>query len=220
MSDETDNRCEYLSGTIGAELHCAHWHAADDAEFAGDRASAECCWCGDHEDGSGTCPGPSISRFAWCAVPSHWHDEIIGGTHDGGLPEDPSTPCMTAAEVARGELAAENERLHALTEGDPTSIYAETADLRAWKESAMSVLAEWDRVHDALGRPGPLGRSLALNTLAEVERLVAENARLREAIATHRRDTETVDQYGTADYDYDNVNADLWASLSETEGEQ
>ena len=52
MSDETDNRCEYLSGTIGAELHCAHWHAADDAEFAGDRASAECCWCGDHEDGS------------------------------------------------------------------------------------------------------------------------------------------------------------------------
>lgn len=135
MSDETDNRCEYLSGTIGAELHCAHWHAADDAEFAGDRASAECCWCGDHEDGSGTCPGPSISRFAWCAVPSHWHDEIIGGTHD----------------------------------------------LRAWKESAMSVLAEWDRVHDALGRPGPLGRSLALNTLAEVERLSAENARLREA---------------------------------------
>lgn len=45
----------------------------------------------------------------------------------------------------------------------------------------MSVLAEWDRVHDALGRPGPLGRSLALNTLAEVERLSAENERLREA---------------------------------------
>ena len=80
------------------------------------------------------------------------------------------------------EASDEIERLHALTEGDPTSIYAETADLRAWKESAMSVLAEWDRVHDALGRPGPLGRSLALNTLAEVERLVAENARLREAL--------------------------------------
>lgn len=80
------------------------------------------------------------------------------------------------------EASDEIERLHALTEGDPTSIYAETADLRAWKESAMSVLAEWDRVHDALGRPGPLGRSLALNTLAEVERLSAENERLREAL--------------------------------------
>ena len=177
MSDETSDRCEYLPGTIGAELHCAHWHAADDAEFAGDRASAECCWCGDHEDGSGTCPGPSISRFAWCAVPSHWHDEIIGGTHD----------------------------------------------LRAWKESAMSVLAEWDRVHDALGRPGPLGRSLALNTLAEVERLSAENARLREALRqvheiANRSDLWTEE---VVERVIDRVSDALAAaSLSETGGEQ
>ena len=57
--EPTQTCCEWLPGTIGAETHCAHWHAADDPEFAGDRASAACCWCGDHEDGSGSCPGPS-----------------------------------------------------------------------------------------------------------------------------------------------------------------
>ena len=82
------------------------------------------------------------------------------------------------------DAADELERLHALTEGDPTSIYAEAGALRG-----------------------------------EVDGLRAENERLREAIAAHRRDTQTVDQYGTADYDYDDVNGDLWASLSETGGE-
>ena len=57
--EPTQTCCEWLPGTIGAETHCAHRHAADDPEFAGDRASAACCWCGDHEDGSGSCPGPS-----------------------------------------------------------------------------------------------------------------------------------------------------------------
>ena len=57
--EPTQTCCEWLPGTIGAETHCAHWHAADDPEFAGDHASAACCWCGDHEDGSGSCPGPS-----------------------------------------------------------------------------------------------------------------------------------------------------------------
>ena len=173
MSDETDNRCEYLPGTIGAELHCAHWHAADDAEFAGDRASAECCWCGDHEDGSGTCPGPTQGdtdhllrrlRVARATVPQDGPtDRILAQAHDeierlrhGPLRDDEPTRC-TAGEVRQ--------------------------------------------------------------IMDEAEALEAENERLREAIATHRRDTETVDQYGTADYDYDNVNADLWASLSEAGGE-
>ena len=120
------------------------------------------------------------------------------------------------------EASDEIERLHALTEGDPTSIYAETADLRAWKESAMSVLAEWDRVHDALGRPGPLGRSLALNTLAEVERLSAENERLREALRqvheiANRPDLWTEE---VVERVIDRVSDALAAaSLSETEGE-
>ena len=165
MSDETPDRCEYLPGTIGAESHCSHWHAAGDPGFARDPASAECCWCGDHEDGSGSCPGPTQGdtdyllhrlRVARATVPKDGPtDRILAQAHD------------------------ELERLHALTEGDPTSIYAEAADLRAWKESATTVLAEWDRVFDALGQPGPLGGSKAANALTEVERRTAENERLR-----------------------------------------
>jgi hypothetical protein len=43
--------------------------------------------------------------------------------------------------------------------------------LRAWKESAVQVLNEWDLVFDALGRPGPLGGSKAASALTEVRRL-------------------------------------------------
>lgn len=44
-----------------------------------------------------------------CVVGAHWFDEIVGGTHDGGLPGDPRTPCVTAAEQA-AEAEAEDER--------------------------------------------------------------------------------------------------------------
>jgi len=45
--------------------------------------------------------------------------------------------------------------------------------LEAWKESAIKVLGEWDKVHEALGKPGKLGESMAAASLAEVQKLRA-----------------------------------------------
>ena len=44
----------------------------------------------------------------------------------------------------------------------------ETARLRDWKASAMTVLAEWEKAWDALGRPGALGESKAEAVRASV----------------------------------------------------
>lgn len=41
--------------------------------------------------------------------------------------------------------------------------------LAGWKESAMSVLAEWDRAWEAAGRPGHLGQSRAEATRQWIE---------------------------------------------------
>lgn len=49
----------------------------------------------------------------------------------------------------------------------------EAESLRRWKAEATQVLDEWDRVWDALGKPGALGSSRALSSLAAVERLLA-----------------------------------------------
>ena len=48
---------------------------------------------------------------------------------------------------------------------------AEIANLKAWKDSAIALFAEWDKVHAALGSPGKLGQSMAQASLAEIERL-------------------------------------------------
>lgn len=72
--------------------------------------------------------------------------------------------------VERVEL--ENLRLDDVAVAE---LEAEIERLRGWKESAMSVMAEWDAVFEALGRPGPLGGSKATSALAEVERLRAES---------------------------------------------
>ena len=47
---------------------------------------------------------------------------------------------------------------------------AETEHLRAWKAEAMEVLAEWEKVWVAAGRPGPLGGSKAENVRRQIER--------------------------------------------------
>lgn len=47
--------------------------------------------------------------------------------------------------------------------------------LRAWKAEAMVVLAEWDEVWEAAGRPGPLGASKAAN----VRKFLLDNDRER-----------------------------------------
>jgi len=56
-------------------------------------------------------------------------------------------------EAGRDALKAENERL------------------TRWKAEATEVLAGWERVWDALGRPGPLGASKALSSMVEVNRM-------------------------------------------------
>lgn len=46
--------------------------------------------------------------------------------------------------------------------------------LRAWKESALSVLAEWDAAYVACGSPGPLGESKAVAVRSKIEQLRQE----------------------------------------------
>lgn len=52
-----------------------------------------------------------------------------------------------------------------------TGIVAEVERLMDWKRDAMRVLAGWERVWDALGKPGPLGATKSDNALAAVQRL-------------------------------------------------
>ncbi len=47
----------------------------------------------------------------------------------------------------------------------------ELAQLRQWKREACDVMSKWEKVWEALGRPGKLGRSKAEGALVEVERL-------------------------------------------------
>lgn len=45
--------------------------------------------------------------------------------------------------------------------------------LRAWKREALEVLAGWDEVWEALGRPGPLGHRKSALVLEQVEAIKA-----------------------------------------------
>jgi len=54
-----------------------------------------------------------------------------------------------------------------------TCIREQVEPLEAWKESAINVLGEWDKVHEALGKPGKLGESMAEASLLEVQKLRA-----------------------------------------------
>ena len=46
-------------------------------------------------------------------------------------------------------------------------------ELERWKAEALVVLGQWDEVWEALGRPGPLGSSKAVEALTEAHRLRA-----------------------------------------------
>ena len=50
---------------------------------------------------------------------------------------------------------------------------ARIKELETWKASAMRVLSEWDAVFDALGKPGALGDSKAVASLARIKELEA-----------------------------------------------
>lgn len=56
-------------------------------------------------------------------------------------------------------------------EGENNGLSVEVDRLSAWKHSAMAVLAEWDDVWEAAGKPGPLGTSKAESTRTRIERL-------------------------------------------------
>lgn len=58
-------------------------------------------------------------------------------------------------------------------EGAATIIREQVEPLEAWKESAIKELSKWDKVHEALGKPGKLGESMAEASLAEVAKLRA-----------------------------------------------
>jgi hypothetical protein len=67
--------------------------------------------------------------------------------------------------------------------------------LEEWKESAIKVMGEWGKVHEALGKPGKLGESMADASLAEVVRLRALVQVLGNAFV--RADNGSVEQDGT-----------------------
>lgn len=50
---------------------------------------------------------------------------------------------------------------------------ARITGLERWKAEALVVLGQWDEVWEALGRPGPLGSSKAVEALTEAHRLRA-----------------------------------------------
>ena len=50
---------------------------------------------------------------------------------------------------------------------------ARNTELERWKAEALVVLGQWDEVWEALGRPGPLGSSKAVEALTEAHRLRA-----------------------------------------------
>ena len=72
-----------------------------------------------------------------CAVPGHWVDEVLGGVHDGGLPEDPRTPCRSAAEM--DEMV-----------DDGVTGYVPLASLQHWAREAAEARAENARLREAL----------------------------------------------------------------------
>lgn len=61
---------------------------------------------------------------------------------------------------------------------DGCELWKECQELRGWKESAMRLLSEWDKIWETLGRPGQLGSGKAEEALKTVEAMIAEVAEL------------------------------------------
>lgn len=72
------------------------------------------------------------------------------------IPGDTNGTAGSFASYA--ELADDRESLL----GQLNAAKGELEQLRAWKAEAMEVLASWEKVWEAAGRPGPLGQSKAL----------------------------------------------------------
>ena len=89
-----------------------------------------------------------------------------------------------------GEPTKAELREHAMCDphnciGRGPCVYAESPPpdelehLTRWKQEAIEVIIEWEKVYDALGKPGQLGKSKAAASVAEVTAL---RSQLDEAV--------------------------------------
>lgn len=109
-----------------------------------------------------------------------------------GLPplfrcRDPWHSRRPAAGSSSPDVTALTERLRDWPYGRPAFVRSEAeqaadaleaqaariTELERWKAEALVVLGQWDEVWEALGRPGPLGSSKAVEALTEAHRLRA-----------------------------------------------
>lgn len=83
---------------------------------------------------------------------------------------------LTSLEQSFQRLDSNDDRAAVVRDAWRTLIGqdAELQDLVRWKDEALTVLSAWEKVWQAAGRPGPLGRSMADNTAAEIARLKSE----------------------------------------------
>lgn len=93
---------------------------------------------------------------------------------------------MSGVDVDRMRFHAD----HGCHEDERHALLYAAADeierLRDWKTEAMLVLGQWDRVHEALGAPGPLGSRKSESSLLAVVRLRADLAKYEALVAQLR----------------------------------
>jgi hypothetical protein len=92
------------------------------------------------------------------------------------LPASDDQQAVTVRFIYPGDAMRQMKAMEAVDRSAhilPSSLdwASDVLELRAWKESAMSVLSEWDQVWETLGRPGRLGDSIAAASKKEVERI-------------------------------------------------
>ena len=116
---------------------------------------------------------------SWCVNEDH-HDGDMIPFNDCFHGDDDESPCEWGYCWALDGDPDDFLRLamDLLRDGwEPPTDRPVVEALREWKSSAMQMLAEWDLVFDALGRPGKLGASKAESALTEVERMTAAGLR-------------------------------------------
>ena len=114
-----------------------------------------------------------------------------GGIFGPGITQKACDACWTAARPAAGsfppDVTALADELRDWPYGRPAFVRSEAeqaadaleaqatriTELERWKAEALVVLGQWDEVWEALGRPGPLGSSKAVEALTEAHRLRA-----------------------------------------------
>lgn len=103
------------------------------------------------------------SPCQWVQIGHEVYFGPVGKSAHVQIPFEPDAASIVAMHNASPDLLADRREMQ-----------AENERLREWRASALTVLDQWDRVHETLGSPGPLGGSKALNSLAKIERLRGE----------------------------------------------